>query len=226
MTTDSVPGTTSSTPRRSQAASLDRFKPPPRKAEILAAGVLALIGFTVLLIRMPYRPPVVTTLYSALAVFSFYAYFRWRLGIRMPAVFFVGLGLGVLLDIIGNQYGFFSRRVALIPYDVITHFVTCGLAAIPIMWLLLALIDRFNYRLPLGMVTFFAVTTTLSLAAFYEVLELWDELLLGGHRLWTPRDTPQDLGSDLGGAFLGAVLYALVLLWRRRHSRSLPDIES
>jgi uncharacterized membrane protein YjdF len=121
------------------------------------------------------------------------------------------LVFSLALDMIGNRFGLFSVRFGLFPYDIITHFVTSELSFVPIMWLVMKVIRRFNYRLPTGLVAFFSATTTFSLAGYYEITELLDERLLGGHRIWTPRDTVQDLAADLSGIIVAAVCYGLVV---------------
>lgn len=206
-------------------ASADLVEGPasPRIAtgEVLLAGLSALALFTVLLLRLPYRLPVTNILLSTLALSSFYFYLRLRLNIRVPAAMILCLVLSLALDIIGNRYGLFSQRIALIPYDIVTHFLASGLSFIPAMWLLMKLIRRFGYRLPLGFVAFFSATTAFSLAGYYEITELIDERLLGGHRIWTPRDTVQDLAADLVGIVIAAVCYSLIIKrrWRADNAR-------
>ena len=189
--------------------------------EVLLAGITALAIFTTLLLRLPYRSPVTNGLLSTLALSSFYFYFRWRLNIRVPATMILCLVLSLLLDVIGNRFGLFSTRLVFIPYDIITHFAASGLSFIPVMWLLLTVIRRRGYRLPLGLIAFFSATTTFSLAAYYEITELIDERLLGGQRLWTPRDSVQDLAADLVGIVVAAVWYSLVLRSRWQRDRSI-----
>ena len=179
--------------------------------EVLIAGISALAIYTALLLRLPYRSPVTNILLTTLALSSFYFYLRLRLNIRIPATMILCLVLSIALDVIGNQFGLFSRRFGLFPFDIITHFAISGLSFIPVMWLLINLIRRFGYRLPLGFVVFFSATTTFSLAAFYEITELIDERLLGGHRIWTPRDTVQDLAADLSGIIIAAVCYSIAI---------------
>src|SRR4029079_2883724 len=123
--------------------------------EILLAALIALAIFTLLLLRLPYRSPVTNIFLSTFALGAFYFYLRLRLSIRVPVVMILCLVLSLALDVIGNRYGLFSRRFASIPYDTITHFTASGLSFIPVMWLLMKLIRRFGYRLPLGFVTFF-----------------------------------------------------------------------
>lgn len=186
------------------------------KPEVIVAGMLALAVYTVLLLRLPYRSPVTNFLLATFALSSFYFYLRLRLNIRMPVGMLLCLVLSIALDVVGNRYGLFSQRIASIPYDIITHFAASGLSFIPVMWLLMKLIRRFAYRLPLGFVAFFSVTTAFSLSAWYEITELIDERLLGGHRIWTPRDTVQDLAANLVGIVIAAVCYSLAIRTRWR----------
>src|ERR1051325_2723340 len=184
--------------------------PKPGKGEVLLAGATALFLYTALLLRLPYRAPVVNVLFSTVALSAFYFYLLLRLKIRVPSAWIGCLAFTIVIDMIGNHFGLFSRRVLLIPYDTITHFVSSGLSLIPVMWLLLTLIRRYGYRLPLGFTAFFALTTTFSLGGYYEITELIDERFFGGHRIWTPRDTVQDLASDLCGALVATICYTLI----------------
>lgn len=189
--------------------------------EVVLAGMLALGGYTALLLRLPYRTPLTNVLGVLLALCSFYYYLRLRLNIRVPLGMIFCLVLSIALDVIGNQFGLFSRRIALIPYDIITHFSSSGLSFIPVMWLLMTFIRRFGYRLPMGFVAFFSATTTFSLAGYYEITELMDERFFGGHRIWTPRDTVQDLSADLAGIVVAAICYGFAVRaqWRRVYSK-------
>jgi uncharacterized membrane protein YjdF len=90
------------------------------------------------------------------------------------------------------------------------------------MWLLMTVIRRYGYRLPLGLVAFFSATTAFSLAAYYEITELIDERLLGGQRLWTPRDSVQDLAADLLGIIIAAIWYSLAIRSRWRQDKPAP----
>ena len=205
---------TGSAGRERSRTSDESSKSAPRELtgmEILLVGLLALAIDTTLLLRMPYRHPVANSVYSVSALSAFYFYLRMRLDIKVPPQMLLCLVIPIILDIVGNQFGLFSRRIALIPYDTITHFSTCALLLVIVMWLLTQLAERFGYRLPGGLIAFFSVTTTFSLGGYYEITELLDERLLGGHRIWSTRDTVQDLAADLAGAVVAAICYALVL---------------
>lgn len=188
-----------------------------RPAEALIAATIALAIYTALLLRLPYRSPGINSAYSVLALSAFYAYLKLRLKIRFPVSMLLCLVLSIVLDVVGNQFGLFSRRIALIPYDTITHFASSALSFIPVLWLLGALLERFDYRLPLGFVIFFSATTTFSLAAYYEITELIDERVFGGQRIWTPRDTVQDLAADLTGIIIAAACCSAFIRHRRRN---------
>jgi hypothetical protein len=194
--------------------------------EILLASLAALTIFTVLLLRLPYRSPISNILLSAAALSSFYFYLRLRLGIRVPALMILCLLLSLALDGIGNRFGLFSIRIGLFPYDIITHFATSGLSFVPVMWLVMTLIQRYEYRLSLGLITFFSATTTFSLGAYYEITELLDERFFGGHRIWTPRDTVQDLTADLVGIVVAAVCCAVVIRARRKRQDSGQNVSN
>ena len=185
------------------------------KGEVLVVGLLALAGYTALLLKMPYRAPVAYSLWAALALASVYFYLRLRLDIRMPLKALLCLVISLVIDVIGNQFGLFSQRIAFIPYDIITHFTASALSFVAVMWLLMQIIERYGYRLPLGFIAFFAVTTTFSLAAYYEITELIDERLLGNQRIWSPRDTAQDMTADLAGIILATICYTLIIRRRR-----------
>jgi hypothetical protein len=180
-------------------------------SEVLLVGTIALAMYTGLLLRLPYRAVPVNSALSGIALASLYIYLRMRLQIRLPMQLFFCLLLAIVIDMIGNQFGLFSSRIAGIPYDTLTHFIASGLSFLPVMWLLMQLIRRFDYQLPLGFIAFFSVTTTFSLGAYYEITELLDERFFGGHRIWTPRDTVQDLAADLAGIIVAAICYTLVM---------------
>jgi hypothetical protein len=199
---------------------------PVSNLEVAVVGLIALAMYTGLLLRLPYRSPVTNILFSGVALSSFYYYLKLRLNIRVPLTMVLCLTASIVLDVIGNRYGLFSRKIALFPYDIITHFSASALSFIPVMWLLIALIRRFSYRLPLGFIVFFSVTTAFSLAAYYEITELIDERLLGGQRIWGVRDTVQDLAADLSGIVVAAICYSVVIRKRRRPADPTLDLGS
>jgi hypothetical protein len=185
--------------------------------EVLLVGTVALALYTGLLLRLPYRAVPLNSLLSGIVLASLYLYLRLRLQIHLPLKLFFCLLVAIAIDMIGNQFGLFSTRILSIPYDTITHFVASGLSFLAVMWLLMKLMKRFDYQLPLGWIAFFSMTTTFSLGAYYEITELLDERFFGGHRIWTPRDTVQDLAADLAGIIIAAICYTLAVRKQWRH---------
>jgi hypothetical protein len=192
----------------------------PGKGELFLAGGTALFLYTALLLRLPYRAPIVNTVLSCIALSSIYFYLRLRLKIRIPSRFIFCLAFALVIDMVGNYFGLFSQRIISIPYDTITHFISSALSLLPVMWLLLTVIERYDYKLPLGLIAFFSLTTTFSLGAYYEITELIDERFFGGHRIWTTRDTVQDLAADLAGIIVATGMYTLIIRKRRRAAKA------
>ena len=181
------------------------------RGEVISVLLIALLTYTGLLLRLPERMPLTNSVLTAVVLAAFYFYLRLRLHIHFPLFLILCLIISVVLDIVGNQFGLFSTRVLGIPYDTFTHFLASGMSFIPVMWLIMALLTRSGYYLPLGFVTFFSVTTAFSLGAYYEITELLDDRFFGGHRIWSSRDTTQDLASDLSGVIVAAICYSLVI---------------
>ena len=211
----------------STIAAIEQRKAKKRKLEIVppakpgtgeAVGViaLALMIMSALFVTMPYRGLFYNAIYTTVGLCGFFAYVKFRLGIGPPLLMIACPATAVLIDVIGNHFGLFSVTFGFLPYDVFAHFLGTGLCFVVVMWLVRAIIERFNYRLPLGMVTFFSVATTFGLSAFYEITELWDEDFFHGHRIWSTHDTSHDLASDITGTLIMATIYLLIVKARRR----------
>lgn len=187
-----------------------------RQAEFIAFSAILFIGKSLLLVRLPYRPVNENALYTFSILAAFYLYFRFRQGIAPPAAVIILLAAAVAVDVLGNYFHLYGRQFGPVQFDEFSHFVGSGCSLPPVMWMLRATLRRWGYRLPLKMVGFLAVCVAFSFSAYYEILELWDELFFGGKRLWSPRDTPNDLQYDLGGIILAAIATGLVFKLQER----------
>ena len=185
-------------------------------SEALSTGAAALVLYTALLLRLPYRAPLLNIALTTLALAAFYSYLTYRLHLRVPMKVLASLLVSVILDMAGNRYGLFSRSIGPLPFDLFTHFTTSALSFVPVIWLMTTLLRRSGHQLPTGPAAFFGVTTTFSLAAYYEITELIDEKWFGGQRIWSTRDTVQDLAFDLLGIVTAASIY---LIARKRSDR-------
>lgn len=191
-----------------------------RQYEFLAFSIAAFIGKSALLVRLPYRPIEKNTIYTLLLLLAFYCYFRFRVRITPPLFVILCLGSAVAVDVLGNVLHFYGHEFAGIQYDEISHFAGSGLSLVAAFWLLRATTRRFGHKLPLDFLAFLSSTITFSFCAYYEILELWDELFWGDfQRLWTPRDSANDLQCDLAGIVLAAIMTAAVFKWRDRRDK-------
>ena len=181
-----------------------------RRLELPIVAVLFIAG-SAFLLKMAYLPVLTCTILGALFLLAVYVYIRARYDIKIPLIL-LALVLGAVeVDALGNYFRMYGRHFGPVMYDEFSHMAVQALTAPMIVWLLREGITRFGYRLPLGFITFFAITVLFSLSAFYEVIELWDELYFQGQRIWSPHDAPNDLQWDLAGIIVGAMLAYVVL---------------
>jgi uncharacterized membrane protein YjdF len=199
---DAIIDTTQSAPGRA----------PFRRAEFLAFSVIAFVGKSYLLVRLPYRSVESNTLLTTGLLVLFYCYFRFRYSIIPPLAVILFLAAAVGVDVIGNYLHLYGKEFGPVQYDEFSHFVGSACALVPTFWLLRATTSRFVFKLPLDFAAFLSVAITFSFCAYYEILELWDEKFFGGKRLWSPQDSANDLQWDLMGVIVAAL--AAVLFFR------------
>ena len=186
--------------------------------------VFSVVAFTLkswLLIRLPYRPWVENTAYTSVLLLFVYCFFRFRQNIRIPVGVLACLAAAVGIDVLGNFFQLYNKPFGpLSDFDEFAHFFGSGFALIPVMWLLRATTRRIGIRLPQGMHGFFSVTVAFSFCAWYEILELWDELFYGDfQRIWSLHDTANDLQYDLAGIVAFALIASLVYTLSDRRDR-------
>jgi uncharacterized membrane protein YjdF len=174
--------------------------------------VLLLAGAAFLL-KMCYLSLAFNTAFGLAYLTAFYFYVRARYGLVVPPLLLGLVLLGVEVDALGNYFRMYGNQFGPMQYDEFAHLTIQVLVTPLIVWLLRKGLERFGQQLSLGLTTFFAGATIFGLSAFYEIIELWDELHFGGHRIWSTRDTATDLQFDLCGIVVGAAL-AYVLLGR------------
>lgn len=196
-----------------QTATLSSLHHRLRRFE-LPFGLLLILAILAFLLKLPYLPTGLIAIMSLSLVGLSYGYIRILYGISVPWVIAVLLIAAVQVDALGNYFHMYGRAFGPVMYDEFSHLATSGLTIPAIIWLLKTVIERQGYRLPLGLVVVFGITCSYSIAAFYEVIELWDERYFGGRRIWSPYDAPNDLQWDLAGKLVGAGLTYLVLTLR------------
>lgn len=191
-----------------------------KQYEFIGFSILLFFCKSALLVRMPYREWNENALYTSLILIAFYCYFRFRYKLTPPLVLIVFLGAAVIIDIIGNYFHLYDKSIGPVQYDEFSHFFTAGFSLPPAMWLLRGTTRRFGYRLPLNLLAFLSTTITFSFAAYYEILELWDEKIFGGKRLWTPTDSANDLQFGLAGIIVAAFITSMYFKLKDRRDLS------
>jgi uncharacterized membrane protein YjdF len=122
--------------------------------------------------------------------------------------------LAVEIDAVGNLFGWYNQHYSHIQYDEFSHCIISALVLPGVVWGMKVGLDRFGYKLPVGMIAFFSFATVFALAGFYEVIELWDDKYMHpnpGWRIHGSYDTANDLQWDILGMGTGAIIGYVVL---------------
>src|SRR6266568_2259916 len=181
------------------------------------------------LLKMCYLSLAFNTVFGITYLTAFYGFVRTRYNVVVPTLLLAFVFVGLEIDALGNYFHMYGREFGPLHYDEFAHLTIQGLATPIIVWLMREALERFGHQLSLGFTTFFAGTTIFSLSAFYEVIELWDEVYFNGHRIWSLHDTANDLQFDLFGIILGSLLaYAplrrTVTQAERQRRQPLPSV--
>lgn len=189
-----------------------------RRLELPIVAALFIAG-SVFLFKLAYLPVLTSAVLGILLLLAFYVYVKLRYDVRVPLLLLVLVQASVEVDALGNYFHMYGGPFGPIQYDEFAHFSVQLCVAPIVVWLLREGIERFGYRLPLGLIAFFSITILFSLSGFYEILELWDDKYMHpqpGARIHGAYDSPTDLQFDLAGIVLGTVLtYAVMKIFGR-----------
>ena len=185
--------------------------------------VIMFLAGSAFLLKMCYLSLAFNTAFGIAYLTVFYVYVRARCGLVVPPVLLALVLAGLEVDALGNYFRMYGNQFGPLQYDEFAHLTIQVLVTPLIVWLMREGLERSGQQLSLGLTAFFAGMTIFGLSAFYEIIELWDELYFGGHRIWSTRDTSTDLQFDLFGVVVGAALaYLLLKREAARFSRQLP----
>jgi uncharacterized membrane protein YjdF len=173
--------------------------------------MLSLVAGAAFLTKMCYLSLAFNTLFVVIFLALFYSYIRIRLNIQIPIVLLVLVLLALQVDALGNFFRMYGRQFGPMQYDEFAHMTVQVLVSPIIVWLTARVLHQLGYRLPLRLTAFFAATIVFSLSAIYEIIELWDEVYFGGHRIWGSYDTATDLQWDLCGIIVGTLFSCIML---------------
>jgi uncharacterized membrane protein YjdF len=186
--------------------------------------ICLLVCGTLFLLRLAYLRIWVSTPICIAYLAAIHSFVKARYQTKIPIVLLFLVFLSVALDGLGNLFGLYSTRYNYIQYDEFTHTAIPALTAPLIVWLSDNLMNYKGYRLPLGLVTFFAITTMFTIAGFYEVIELYDDKYMWpqpGMRIHGSYDTANDLQCDLIGMITGGLI-AFSILRKRDKATDQP----
>ena len=173
--------------------------------------ILALVAGAAFLTKMCYLSLIFNTIFVIVFLALVYFYVRARFQVQIPVVL-LGLVFAALqVDALGNFFHMYGQQFGPMHYDEFAHMMVQVLVSPIIVWLVGAVLQQCGYQLPLKLTAFFAATIVFSLSAIYEIIELWDEVYFGGHRIWGSYDTATDLQWDLCGIIVGTLFSCIML---------------
>jgi len=181
-----------------------------RKFETSLA-LLSLFAGVAFLLMMCHLSFAFNTVFGIVFLSLFYAYVRGRHKINMPVSLLALVFVALQVDAMGNLFGMYGTQFGPFQYDEFSHMTVQLLVTPIIVWLVQHALEKWGHNLPIQLTALFAGTMVFSLSAFYEVIELWDELYFHPHRIWGPLDSATDLQFDLFGIVIGTVLACLLL---------------
>jgi len=181
-----------------------------RRFQLPLMALLFVTGAAFLL-KMCYLSLAFNTIFGIGFLTTVYFFVKARFGVTLPPSLLALVLVGLEVDALGNFFRMYGNRFGPLQYDEFAHMTIQVLVTPLIVYLLREAVERAGQNLSLGFTTVFAGAIIFSLSAFYEVIELWDELYFGGRRIWSTRDTSTDLQFDLFGIIVGSVVaYALL----------------
>jgi uncharacterized membrane protein YjdF len=186
------------------------MRKPLRQLEA-ALVVLTFIAGSAFLLKMCYLSLALNSIFGFLFLGALYIYLRLRHGLRFPLVLLIFVFAALQVDALGNFFRLYGKQFGPMQYDEFSHLTVQILVTPPIVWLLSKALNARGYHLSFGLTSYLAATSIFSLSAFYEIIELWDELHFHGQRIWSTHDTAKDLQWDLLGIVLGILVTSVVL---------------
>jgi uncharacterized membrane protein YjdF len=181
-----------------------------RRIELPLVGFLFLIG-SAFLLKMCYLSLAFNTVFGIAFLAAVYFYLRTRFALHIPIALLLLVFTALQVDALGNYFGMYGERLGPMQYDEFSHLIIQVLVTPIGVWLLNGWLAARGYNFSLALTSFFAGTLMFSFAAFYEIIELWDEIYFHGQRIWSKYDTATDLQWDLCGIAIGLMFANLVL---------------
>lgn len=181
-----------------------------RQIEISLVAFMFLFGCAFLL-RMCYLSLVFNTLFILAYLTVLYLYLRLRYEVTIPWFLLLCVFAAVEVDALGNFFRLYGQRFGPMQYDEFSHMTVQVLVTPIVVWLIQRALQKLNHQFSLRLISLLSASVMFSLASFYEIIELWDDLYFRGTRIWGRYDTAIDLQWDLCGIAVGTVVANLAL---------------
>jgi len=176
----------------------------------LPAMISVLVAGAWFLLKMCHLSFAFNCIFGVVYLGIVYSYLRLRHQVNIPLLLLGLVFTALQVDALGNYFGRYGHEFGPLQYDEFAH-LTIQILLTPIfVWLVQQFLEKSGQRLSPKMTAFFTATIIFSMSAFYEIIELWDEVYLGDHRIWGPHDTGNDLQWDLCGIVLGTMLAQVI----------------
>jgi len=188
------------------------------EASLALLALFAGVGFLLMMCHLSFA---FNTVFGIVFLVLFYVYVSRRHKINLPASLLVLVFIALQVDALGNLFGMYGKQFGPLQYDEFAHMSIQVLVSPIIVWLVQHTLEKWGHHLPIKLTAFFAATMVFSLSAFYEIIELWDEMYFHPHRIWGPLDTATDLQFDLCGIVIGTLLACVLLRTRQTSTRPM-----
>lgn len=177
----------------------------------MVVTTIALVSGAAFLLKMCYMSLAFNCVFGLVFLTVIYVYFQVRQRLQIPLVLLALVFAALEVDALGNYFHMYGQMFGPLQYDEFSHMTVQVLVTPVFVWLMRETLNKWDYELPIKLTAFFSATIVFSMSAFYEIIELWDEVYFGGHRIWGPHDTASDLQFDLCGIIVGSVLANILL---------------
>lgn len=174
------------------------------------------------LLKMCYLSLAFNTLFGLIFLTIVYVYLRVRHGLKLPTPLLLLVFMALQVDALGNFFRLYGHPFGPMQYDEFSHLCIQILVTPQAIWLVKQGLEACGQTLSPFLSCFFASTIMFSLAAFYEIIELWDDLYFNGQRIWNIYDTATDLQWDFVGIVIGTMLWNLILRLRTVRLQPVP----
>jgi len=188
----------------------------------LPAIIFVLVAGAWFLLKMCHLSLAFNCIFGVVYLGIVYFYLRLRHEVKIPLLQLGLVFTALQVDALGNYFGRYGHEFGPLQYDEFAH-LTIQILLTPIfVWLVQQFLEQSGQNLSPKMTAFFTATIIFSMSAFYEIIELWDEVYLGDHRIWGPHDTGNDLQWDLCGIVLGTLLAQMIWHLQSKQFRLRP----